>query len=132
MLISFIQYGISLKLDVYKAVQDFFRTRKLFSAINCTSITLILKSLHASSISRFRPISCCIVLYKIIAKILMARMHVVMKDVVDVAQVGFILDRKLLDNALLALKLIKGYGREYMSPKCMVKIDLRKAYDSIE
>lgn len=37
-----------------------------------------------------------------------------------------------MENVLLAKKLIKGYGRSSMSPRCMLKIDLRKAYDSLD
>lgn len=53
-------------------------------------------------------------------------------DVVDPSQSGFIPDRQILDNTLLATELVKGYGRKGLSPRCMIKIDLRKAYDSVE
>lgn len=48
------------------------------------------------------------------------------------AQAGFILERQLVENVLLAIELIKDYGRGQMSQWCMIKIDLRKAYDSLE
>lgn len=38
----------------------------------------------------------------------------------------------MLDNILLATELIKGYGTKSISPRCMIKIDLKKACDSIE
>src|SRR5688572_13791341 len=37
----------------------------------------------------------------------------------------------MADNILLAAELIKGYTRKNNSPRCMIKMDLRKAYDSI-
>lgn len=37
-----------------------------------------------------------------------------------------------MDNVLLASELIKGYNRAYNSPRCMVKVDIRKAYDSLK
>lgn len=37
-----------------------------------------------------------------------------------------------MDNIFLGTELIKGYGRKGPSPRCLIKIDLRKAYDSIE
>lgn len=36
------------------------------------------------------------------------------------------------DNILLATELIKGYGHKNWSPRCMIKIYLKKAYDSSE
>lgn len=48
------------------------------------------------------------------------------------AQSGFIPDRHIADNILLATKLIRGYSRAHMYPKCIMKVDTRKAYDSME
>nr|XP_009614125.1 uncharacterized protein LOC104107108 [Nicotiana tomentosiformis] len=48
------------------------------------------------------------------------------------AQAGFILGRKIVDNIILAHELIKTYTRKNVSPRCMIKIDLQKAYDSVE
>lgn len=33
---------------------------------------------------------------------------------------------------LLASELIKCYSRKNSSPRCMIKVDLKKAYDSLE
>lgn len=41
--------------------------------------------------------------------------------------------RKIIsDNIILSHELIKEYGRKGLSPRCMMKIDMRKAYDSVE
>lgn len=59
-------------------------------------------------------------------------MQSVVGNIIDFAQLGFILDRQLLDNVSLANEIIKGYCRKYFNPRCMVKIDVKKAYDSLE
>lgn len=53
-------------------------------------------------------------------------------EVVDLAQYGFMPGKNISDNILLATELIKGYTTKHISPRCMVKVDLKNAYDSIE
>lgn len=36
------------------------------------------------------------------------------------------------DNIVLSHELVKGYNRMNVSPRCMLKIDIQKAYDSVE
>lgn len=38
----------------------------------------------------------------------------------------------ILENILLSHELVKGYNRKHISPRCMIKIDIQKAYDSVE
>lgn len=97
-----------------------------------TTLCLVPKIQNASSIRDYRPIACCSVVYKLISKILTARMQSVVGNVVNCAQAGFIPGRSIADNILLASELIKGYSRKNSSPGCMMKVDLKKAYDSIE
>ncbi|XP_057246787.1 uncharacterized protein LOC130589531 [Beta vulgaris subsp. vulgaris] len=53
-------------------------------------------------------------------------------DVIYLAQAGFMPGRNISDNILLATELIKGYKTKYISPRCMMKVDVKKAYDSIK
>lgn len=121
-----------VKRDIYEAVFEFFSTGSMSSKVNCTSVTLIPKIQNACEAKHFRPIACCTVCYKIIAKILTARLQKVVGEVVDGAQAGFIPGRHLADNIFLATELLKGYTRKAISPRCMLKVDLQKAYDSVE
>lgn len=77
----------------------------------------------------YRPITCYTVLYKIIAKIITARMQSVIGSVISETQSGFIPGRKISDNIILAIELVKAYQRKHISARCMIKIDLQKAYD---
>lgn len=121
-----------IKCDIYSAVHQFFEHGVFCKAINCTNITLIPKAANVDSVKGYGPISCCTILYKIIAKVLANRLQSVIVDLIDPAQSGFILGRQLVDNVMLASELVKGYGRKGLSPRCMIKIDLKKAYDSVE
>nr|XP_043639247.1 uncharacterized protein LOC122610317 [Erigeron canadensis] len=67
--------------DVLLAVHDFFNKGKLLKELNHTIIALV-----PSSITDYRPISCCNVLYKCISKILADRIKYGLKTVVSINQ----------------------------------------------
>ncbi|XP_019241615.1 PREDICTED: uncharacterized protein LOC109221601 [Nicotiana attenuata] len=56
----------------------------------------------------------------------------VIASVICEAQAGFIPGRRIADNIILAHELVKAYTRKNISDRCMIKIDLQKAYDSVE
>ncbi|CAO2816302.1 unnamed protein product [Amaranthus hypochondriacus] len=120
-----------IKEDLITAIQDFFSNNAMFPPLNCTSVTLIPKVTNACKVGDFRSIACCTVIYKIISRVLAGRLQRVMGRIIDQAQSGFIPGRQMADNILLAAELIKGYSRKNNSAICMIKMDLRKAYDSI-
>ncbi|XP_019257824.1 PREDICTED: uncharacterized protein LOC109236049 [Nicotiana attenuata] len=120
------------KEEVYAAVKDFFHTGKMFQAINCTTLTLIPKVANPVTIKDFRPIACCTVLYKLISKVIAGRLQKVMPHIISEAQAGFIPGRKIADNIILAHELVESYNRKQISPRCMLKVDMMKAYDSVE
>lgn len=99
-----------LKEEIYFAIFEFFKKGVSLSSWNCTLVTLIPKVSHATKVKDFRPISCCSVLYKIIAKILASRLQNVIQKIVSQAQTGFIPGRHIVDNVILASEIIKGYS----------------------
>lgn len=110
----------------------FFDMGQILKQWNCTIITLVPKVQNPFYVKEYRPIACCTVLYKITSKILTKSIAIVIHDVVNDAQASFIPWKHIADNILLATELIKGYTNKYITPRCMIKVDLNKAYDSIE
>lgn len=51
---------------------------------------------------------------------------------VDDSQSAFLPGKVIHDNIIVAHELVKGYGRKRISPRCMVQMDLQKAYDTVE
>ena len=47
-------------------------------------------------------------------------------------QNAFVVGRSITDNVLLAQELVKGYSRATLSPRCCIKIDLQKAFDTLD
>lgn len=116
---------------VCTAVREFFTHGKLLKEWNHTAIALIPKCANAKLVTDYRPISCCNVPYKIITKIIASRLAVVLPDIIDHAQSAFIEGRSMSDNIFLAQELIRGYCRKRTGMRCMIMVDLRKAYDTI-
>ena len=69
--------------------------------------------------------------YKCISKLLSKRLKQVLPKIINQSQGAFIQGRELLFNVLACQEVARGYNRKNISPRCMMKIDLKKAYDSI-
>jgi len=113
------------------AIEEFFRSSSLLKQVNHTTIVLIPKSAHSSTVHDFRPISCCNVTYKVISKILASRLAPILSSLVDQAQSAFIQGRSMVDNIHLVQELLRKYNRKRVSPRWLAKVDIRKAYDTV-
>ncbi|KAL2224164.1 UNVERIFIED_CONTAM: hypothetical protein Sindi_2992100, partial [Sesamum indicum] len=118
--------------EVTRAVLDFFSTGKLLKQVNSTILALIPKVHTPMSVNDFRPISCCNVLYKIIAKLLVQKISVLLDKIVSPCQTAFIPGRSIGDNIMLAQELFSRYNQMRLPPRCALKVDIRKAYDTVE
>ncbi|XP_074305193.1 uncharacterized protein LOC141640239 [Silene latifolia] len=118
--------------DIIGAVQEFFSSGKMLKQINSTTLTLIPKKARPTTVADFRPIACCNVVYKIISKVICTRLATVLPDIISETQSAFIKGRDIVDNILICHDLVRLYKRKACSPRCMMKVDLKKAYDSIE
>lgn len=66
-----------------------------------------------------------------ISRLLSSRLLPILTQVISPAQSTFLPGRPLGENILLATDLVNGYNRQSEEPKAMLKVDLRKAFDSV-
>lgn len=121
-----------MKEEVCEAEKNFFTSGRMYKAINCTTIILVTKVDKPIIVKDFIPIACCTLLYKLISKVLATRITRIIASIISANQVGFIPGRRIDDNTIFAHELVKSYTRKHISDRCMIKIDLQKAYDSVE
>ncbi|KAL0294131.1 UNVERIFIED_CONTAM: hypothetical protein Sangu_3223700 [Sesamum angustifolium] len=111
---------------------DGYSSGRLLKQVNTTILALIPKVRLPSLVSDFRPISCCNVLYKVITKIIVQRLRSVLDKMISPSQNAFVPGRSIGDNILLAQEIFSGYNRQGLPMRCALKVDLRKAYDTVE
>jgi len=128
----FKKYWSTIGNKVRTSVLEFFSNGKLLKSVNCTTLTLIPKVANPNSVQEFRPIACCTIIYNIISRILTTKLKLVVESIVGESQSAFIEGRNILDNVIIAHEMVKGYNKKGVSPRCCIKIDIRKAYDSVE
>ncbi|GAB2268310.1 hypothetical protein Dimus_038709 [Dionaea muscipula] len=117
--------------DVCKVVLDFFSKKKMLTEVNLAVLHMVPNGQNPTCAGDYRPVACCTTMYQIISKMLCRNLVAVLPILVDPAQSAFVKGRSIVDNVLLCQELINGYERKGISPRCLARIDLRKAYDSI-
>ncbi|GJV21152.1 uncharacterized protein Tco_1370172 [Tanacetum coccineum] len=118
--------------EITIAIMDFFTNGKLLKELNHTIISLIPKVFIPSKINDYRPISCYNILFKFISKIIANLIKGYLGDLVSINQSAFIPGRRILDNILLTQELIRNYHRKRGPPRCAFKVEIQKAYDTVE
>lgn len=123
-----------IKEEIIAAVKVFFVTGVMPDGINDTTIILIPKVQFPKELKDFRPISLCNVVYKVVSKCMVNRLHAILSELITENQSAFISGRLITDNSIIAfgcLDYIQSVGEG--SPTCCAyKLDLSKAYNRVD
>ncbi|GAA0154883.1 hypothetical protein LIER_12734 [Lithospermum erythrorhizon] len=116
---------------VVEAIRTFFTTGHMPKHINSTIIALIPKVNNSHNMRDFRPISCWSTIYKCITTILANRLKGTLQSVIGLHQMAYVPGRDIYDGILLMQELVCGYHKRVGKPRCAMKIDIMKAYDTV-
>ncbi|KAK6119349.1 hypothetical protein DH2020_046910 [Rehmannia glutinosa] len=123
-----------LKNDITNFVLDFLNNNSFVPTFNFTHIVLIPKVKNPETVTHFRPISLCNVVYKLASKVLSLRVRSTLPSIISESQSAFVPGRLITDNILVAyeihhsMKARKHGNLGYMS----IKLDMSKAFDRVE
>ncbi|XP_030929600.1 uncharacterized protein LOC115955566 [Quercus lobata] len=127
-------FWMEVKNSVCEEIKEIFVHGVVPSYLNETLIALILKCQNPESLSNYRPISLCNSIYKVISKIIVARIRPHLSSLISPVQTTFVPGRRGTHNVIIAQELFRTLDKKkkgrvgYMA----IKLDLEKAYDRLE
>lgn len=115
---------------VMDAVLSFFTDGCLPREANSSLIVLIPKTTNRTSVNNFLHISLYNVVYKVISKLLVAKLRPLLHKIISPCQSTFILGRWIAKNQVIVHELLHSFKtRKVKSGFVAIKLDLQKAYD---
>lgn len=98
----FQKFWLLMGSSISDKIKNIFTEKRVPTPLNQTYIALISKIKGPETIGNFKPISLCNTVYKIITKIIVARIRPYLDKLVSSFQTAFVPDRKGVDNAIIA------------------------------
>ena len=129
----FQRFWPTISSSIREEVKSNFSSREMPDYLNKTLITLIPKCNNPETLGNYHPISLCNSIYKVVTKIIVARLWPLLAGLVSPLQTTFVPGRKGVDNTITVQELVHSMSRKKGRGGVMeIKIDLEKAYDWME
>lgn len=87
--------------SLVEEIKEIFSKKKISEYLNRTLIALIPKIQGLETLGNYRPINFCNTVYKVITKIIVARIRPFLNKLVSPLQTAFVSGRKGIDNAII-------------------------------
>lgn len=118
---------------ILNEVSEFFATGRMKPGRSRSNLVLVPKSENANTVTQFRPISVCNIIYKIISKIISSRMKPFIASLISSSQCAFIPGREISENVILFKEILHSFKqRSYKNKEFCLKVDLSKAFDRMD
>lgn len=89
-----------VKQDILNVVEDSRMNRTFLKVLSTSFISLIPKQDHAQTSDKFRPITLCDAVYKMISKVVSNRLKPLLPNLVSREQYGYVEGRQILNNII--------------------------------
>lgn len=98
--------------SVLREVKKIFLEKHAPAYLNQTHIALIPKMQGPETLGSYRPISLCSTVYKLVIKIIVARLRFFFGNLVSPVQTAFVPGRRGMDNVIITQELIHTISRK--------------------
>lgn len=129
----FQKYWDILAEDVTRVViRVFFRWRRITKVCNPPNLVLLPKNKKVvKTFVDLRPCSLSCFINKVISRVLHERLTVVLPKIISPNQSGFVKGGSIIENFLLAQKIIGDINKRNKHTNIVVKLDMAKTYDRV-
>ncbi|MCO5563867.1 hypothetical protein L7F22_017517 [Adiantum nelumboides] len=114
-----------------RGLQHMFDMGSMPQSMSSGIISLILKDGYASTLRQWRSITLMSSVYKILARMISARLRPFLLDLIHSSQTGFVHDRSILDNVVTFYEAVE-WARQLEQPIAIMLLDFEKAYDRLD
>jgi len=116
--------------EVWQVVEESRTLHWLLPSLNSTFIALIPKEESNITPDKFRPISLCNVIYKVISKVIANRLKPLLPLLISPEQSRYVEGRQILDGIILSHEIIHSL-KHIKQVGMILKLDLSKAFDKL-
>jgi hypothetical protein len=120
----------TIKHDVWALVEEYRKFTNVLPSLDTTLLAFIPKEEKEEDPSKFKPISLCNVVYKIITKVIENHLKLILPYLISLEKTNYVEGCQILDGIILVHEMIHSL-KNTKSSGMLMKLDMSKAFDKI-